>query len=1552
MAIFKYFKVSLQVYKEFTSVILLLTTLQLSTIRSYAQVPNPIPGAYPVTGTVNYVRTWTATAPEQSATNLITRPLSDVKQTTEYSDGFGRPIQTVTMKASPLGNDIVTADTYDPATGNEVYKYLPFTANIATAGDLTSDGNFKSDRFQEQVAFYNTYLTGQPNETNVGASSLNWAYSHTNYESSPLNRVLNCYAPGSSWVGSEGAANHNVQQASWVNVAADNVQIWTISTTKASPEVFPQAQIIPTNNGAYTAGQLYKVVITDEQGHQAIEFKDKYGQVILKKVQNTASADNETGSAHAGWLCTYYVYDDYGNLRFIIPPNVVQLIDGNWNGITQSYVDELCYYFEYDNLNRMVIKKTPGTPSGVLGEVWMVYDERNRLVMQQDGYQRSNKLWKYIQYDGLDRITATGLLTDPSSNTTNYSDLNSHLNSAAASTSWPVLSSYTTELLSQIFYDNYTWMNSTNSSTLPSTINTTAANGSANLAFTTSYNTSPNYPQKISQSNMIHGMAVGGKTEVMGSNQSQYLYAVSFFDSKGRVIQTQSINYMQGTDISTSQFAWDGRLLSNLVSHNISSTKTSNPQSHWITSVMAYSTMGRLNTVTKTISSTVNGIAVSAKSSQIVSNQYNELGQLQKATLGNNLETLSYDYNVRGWLLGENRTYLSGSSSNHFGFELAYDKTTSVASGNTYNAPEFNGNVTGTTWKSVGDGVNRKFDYSYDNMNRLISSPFRQNSTGSTWDNSPIDFSVSNLSYDGNGNIASMQQNGYLVGGSQTIDNLTYSYINGKNSTTNANYTNRLLNVMDASNNASSTLGDFHYPSSKPTTGNTDYTYDANGNITSDYNRSISTITYWKDLNIPNTLTITGKGTIQYTYDAAGNKLQKVVTENNAPVKYNGSTYTSNIITTTRYIDGFVYKTVNYTNSSLSALNSNNVDVFQFTGQEEGRIRFKPALGAVPAGYAFDYFIKDNLGNVRMILTDETSQDTYPAATVETLSYGGGVAEATESLYYNINASDIKVTATSLPWFAGLPNSSYLNTNVNPANPNPYSDPTSYSKNVYWLNGQTGDKTGLGITLKVVAGDSYSIFGKSVWHNPNGGTVSYQPITSALSTFLAGFANASNGSSIITHGVTGTQLSSVGTTTTPLTPLLNGTPNNGNQPNGSPAPKAAINWMLFDDQFRPVSVGTSLVSTSPDQIYTHPISLSIPVTKSGYLYVYCSNESNMDVYFDNLQVVLTHGPLVEETHYYPSGLTMAGISDKAFGKQQNYFHYQDKEMQNQEWYDGTGFEEYDFHARYYDQQLGVWHNQDPVGQFASPYLAMSNNWQNGIDSNGKSWVGNILKSPWEDIKIVAGLFVWNKHESFGNQILDFFSRITWQLPQEALGLGASIAQNHLGLVNKVRYFDGVTALNTTYLTNDVPYVHSGTAFTLGSYTSGPSKMQLNASDPTFQHEYGRYLQSKADGLTYLTFTAIPDLFSEGNDGPTATDANARALIYFNKYHGGLQSATNPTGFTWNFLNNENPIDGYNPNLSIDDPINSAALKGNMRRPGFLDHLEADSDLFLLGLLVF
>jgi RHS repeat-associated protein len=479
-----------------------------------------------------------------------------------------------------------------------------------------------------------------------------------------------------------------------------------------------------------------------------------------------------------------------------------------------------------------------------------------------------------------------------------------------------------------------------------------------------------------------------------------------------------------------------------------------------------------------------------------------------------------------------------------------------------------------------------------------------------------------------------------------------------------------------------------------------------------------------------------------------------------------------------------------------------------------------------------------------------------------------------------------------------------------------------------------------------MAGDAVSILGKSVWNN-TGTTPSPYPLSNVLLSFLTSFVGTTPVTTLNGDALTGSTLYNTSTTTGPLSTLLSNSPT---QSDPTVAPKAGINWILFNDQFVPVSMGTDLVSSTGNVVKSHS-DLNIPMTSNGYLYVYASNESNIDVFFDNLQVVQTRGPILEETHYYPVGLVMAGISDRSWNKMANFYHFQGQEMQNKEFSNGTGLEEHDFNARFYDQQIGRWHNPDPDHQFANPYMAMANSWPNGIDPTGKTWLGNLIGSPWTDLEIIGGLFAYNNKQSFGRNLFDYFSRFTWQFPQESFGLQLALDESNSGLVNKVSYFNGATVLNTSYLINSTitPTFrngHSASAFTLGSFINGPSGMQASPNDPTFVHEYGRYLQSQAEGPAYLVYDALPNWYDAvfkgtyANNDPSSRDANARAFIYFTTNYGGLSSYTydnspgttgNANGIYWDFTNTVgDPISGYDPGAAINSPANQSALNFNMR----------------------
>jgi len=1168
------------------------------------------------TGTpdMNFVMTRSilkAGVPDSATAAGLTSPY-DVAQVTQYFDGLGRPVQAVAMRQTPLQNDLVSFNVYD-SYEREATKFLPYPAT-------TNNGGYKPTAQADQYTFNSVQYPGEQ-----------YYYSEINFEPSPLDRPLATYAPGTSWEGS----GRGVSAQHLVNQASDSVRIWTIAYPIGS---------IPVTSSIYPSGTLYKTITTDEAGHQVAEYKDLLGHVVLKKVQVAASP----GTAHVGWLCTYYVYDDMGYLRFVIQPQAVVLIDGSWS-ISTGIANEMCFRYEYDAHGHMIVKKIPGA-----GEAHMVYDIRDRLVMSQDSLLRSQQKWLYTKYDIENRPDSTGLITDP----TYYNNLTYYDTTAFKSNNFPVVASYTNELLTQTYYDDYSWASGAG---MLSAINTTYTSNST--YFNTSYNTSPTYAVQITQFVVTRGMATGSRKEVIGTNGAQYLYGASFYDDRGRVIQTQDINYTGAKDTVTNQYDFTGKPIRSLLNH----AKNGNTvQNHTILTLMDYDQAFRLRHIWKNIDN--------AASNQLIdSMQYNELGQLNAKYLGNNVDSLIYNYNVRGWLTGINKNYVAGTTNHYFGMELGYDKTSSVAPGNTYATPEYNGNIEGTVWKTAGSGLNRKYDFNYDDVNRLTAALFQQNTTGTAWDSALVSFTTSNLSYDANGNILTMNQKGFTLGGSNLIDQLAYAY--------QAN-SNKLSQVTDASNNPTSQLGDFHYTGTK---GSYDYTYDGNGNLNLDNNKAISYIHY-NYLNLPDSIVFTSKGYIKYIYDATGAKWQKTTIDNVASKK-----------TVTTYIGGIVYQ-------NTSTLTGSGTDTLQFIAHEEGRARWayrKYTNGTTGYSYQYDFFEKDHLGDTRMVLTQERDTTNY-LASME------AAYRATESqLFANIAATSY--AWASVPGYSSIPSATRLAI----TNPN-----DSVSKVDY--NGTTGQTSGPSLLLKVMSGDTVTI-GVQSYYNTNSINTTNSSLNSVVQSLALQLLNTPGGGA---EGNLAGFTSQSGTVYTGVQNFLN-----TNDPQIAGYPKAYLNWVFLDDQFNYVSSSSGSVAAANSgkpagTLNTIAPGTPIAMPKNGYLYVWVSNETQgWDVFFDNLSVQYKQGPVLEENHYYPFGLTMAGISDKAIKSNyaENKIRFQKQELQNKEFSDGSGLEMYEFKYRFDDCQIGRFWSIDPLADkyvYNSTYAFSENKVTGHIELEG------------------------------------------------------------------------------------------------------------------------------------------------------------------------------------------------------------------------------------------
>ncbi|NOT91980.1 MAG: RHS repeat-associated core domain-containing protein [Ferruginibacter sp.] len=835
--------------------------------------------------------------------------------------------------------------------------------------------------------------------------------------------------------------------------------------------------------------------------------------------------------------------------------------------------------------------------------------------------------------------------------------------------------------------------------------------------------TSGDYPADATLNNTIVGKLTATKAKILDAtallNNNPYLFTINYYDKEYRQLQTvkQSLNWgVYSTpwdypvNLTTTQFDFVGKVLGN--------QEIIGPWGGGDFSVVTKNVLdleGKVIQIYKGVNSTV-------ANKLLVTNEYDKLGRLKIKTTGTGTiceNKQDYTYNIRGWIRGVNMNYLNDNilptNQRYFGYELAYN---TLASGGTLPTPQLNGNIGSMVWASAGKagrdalgtwfpipsgaGIKRKYDYTYDNTNRLKKADFTEYKN--FWSNLEKDFSVGGddngaMRYDENGNILSMNQmgvNGTIV---QQLDGLQYSYFNGGNS-------NRLMAVHDVVNNYASTMGDFK---ENKNIGNTtqDYYYDDNGNLTKDLNKGIATFGYnpnapainYNYLNLPEFIAILNdkanadKGYIKFVYDALGNKLRKEVTDL--------TTTPNQTVVRTCYVNGFMYTY------------KINGDAFQIA-TEEGRVRH----AMQPNGtleYKYDWFVKDHLGNTRMVLTEESTPSPLRPylATFED--------KPTQKITRDAIAMEKELFGEDVlaPVRSPLP--------VELQDKDPDNKKCALLKPVS-SNGKVPYKI-----LKVGAGDKFNIAVQYYYRQQTTKTEGKNVREDILKNLLTGILGT--GTTTIAGGKAG----GGGTIQQNLTPspyssnnaLRNFTDtDNDNDKAMANRPKAYLNYVLMDTAMQFIKGGALRVGEidAKNPEWKNLAQNDIEATKAGYILVYISNEEQPTadlnagtVYFDNLVIITNEGPVMEENHYYPFGLLMHPISTSGSGKLQNNYKYNGKEMQNSEFTDGSGLEWYDYGARMYDQQIGRWHTSDPFGDKMprfSPYNYAFDNPIMYIDPDG------------------------------------------------------------------------------------------------------------------------------------------------------------------------------------------------------------------------------------------
>jgi RHS repeat-associated protein len=855
----------------------------------------------------------------------------------QYMDGLGRPMGMMKKDHGTTGIHQKSSVTYD-ALGRQDRVYQPFASN--TEG-------------------YQAATNAVP-------------YVKATYELSPLSRPIRQLTEDNTTIESRYGANTRAAgtpDAADPDLTKDNVRLFVTGTPTYSSTGEPTPSVSTTD--FYAENELSKTSTWNENGTttkpanvdlanyyvgRTDVFKDKLGRVVLtrKFIKNTSGVFVRVD--------TYNVYDDYGSLVMVIPPDA---ISGN------TIDNALTFQYFYDNQNRLSEKKIPGA-----AYQRFFYDAKDLLTLTQDGNMRNPQFGgatdKFLatEYDNMGRVKRTGWV----------------FTNAPLSTALNPTVSDANRLTSTYYYPNRTWVQHQEAKVLK------ADNVATPREFVWSY------VERRSNLNYTGNPMWTGKQHLLSKT---FRYGDEQIDEDGPIDD----NDYGGVDWSAS--AYDGLQKPTGTWRNLFSGEGYYGSQNVRTQMgFTYDKAQRLTDVK--FGYGYGGAGVS-NYGVLSRSEYNFKDQLTRKNLaeasnGNFLQNIDYQYNVRGWLTNINSVsvnsgqvaimtpnmlgggaiqelaivpFIGQALSNKINevrnatfTPLVTDVNADLFSENIYYngtdsrfqaAPQYNGNIQATAWQVAGRNA-QGYGYTYDELDRLTDAKYFDLTNSGNGPSSVTNFSNDfkfneKLTYDLRGNIMSLNRNGfklpaftsneYAAGDYGQIDRLDYTY----------NAQNQVVKITDQTDDISKTKG-FKFSDSKQ---DEDYTYDDNGNLISDANKGIVNITY-NYLNLPQRIEFTESRIIEFVYDAGGAKLRKIVSNLGATTGLEGE----QPINTYDYVNGVEYKNT----------------VLQRVAHTEGSVS-RQGDGSM----THEYTLRDHLGNTRVTFSDANNDGVVNPSDIKQINH-------------------------------------------------------------------------------------------------------------------------------------------------------------------------------------------------------------------------------------------------------------------------------------------------------------------------------------------------------------------------------------------------------------------------------------------------------------------------------------------------------------------------------------------------------------------------------------